>query len=127
MTLEIADIILPSFLPCLSYTSRETQMPYNDSSWVLLLLSSSCSVETREGEINSQTREFENSTFFPEVLMFWVIACVLEFNTELFWIAETAQNRLGFVLFAYYAYAFVCVGHCNLLFKQIMETKSHNT
>lgn len=56
MALESADIILHSFLACLSYTSRETQMPYGDSSQVLLLLSSSCSVETREMEIDSQTR-----------------------------------------------------------------------
>lgn len=59
--------------------------------------------------------------------MFCVIACVLEFNTELFRIAQTAQNRLGFVLFAYYAYVLVSVGHCNLFFKEITETKSHNT
>lgn len=57
--------------------------------------------------------------------MFCVIACVLEFNTELFWIAQTAQHRLGIVLFAYYADVFVSVGHCNLLFKKSMKTKSH--
>jgi len=58
--------------------------------------------------------------------MFLVIACVLEFNTELFWIAQTAHHRLGFVLFGYYAYVFVSAGHCNLLFKKSTEKKSHN-